>query len=220
MGVTLTEIKALTNALVKFTNTTILSNTDRELLINESVKKYSKRRPYIRTEIYTGTSTDYYSLPSNYEDGFSEIYEIEYPTAASPKEVIEPKYWAVEQMSDGKYLRFFSYNPGADQTFWVKYTSRYAFSGDTSSIPDCDKTALAYLCASLFCEAIADYYASRADPNLTAVEIPGFNSRVAEWQSQAKRWMTKYDSEVIDRVTGVEGQVDFVQDFYFDRNTL
>jgi len=219
MGVSLTDLTTLTNALVKFTDTTILSNTDRQLLIEESVKKYSKRRPLIRTEVYTGTTSDFYTLPANYEDGFSEFYEIEYPVEASPKEIVEPKYWAVEQMGTGKKLRFHSCNPGSGNTFWAKYTGRHTFDGSGDSlIPICDKTALAYLCASLYCEAISDFYASRSDPNLSEVQIPGITSRTMEWQAQAKRWMHKYDEEIIDTVSGVEGQIDFSQDMYFDRN--
>jgi hypothetical protein len=218
MGVSLTSLTSLVNALIKFTDTNILSNTDRQLLIEESVKKYSKKRPLIRTEIYTGTTSNYYTLPSNFEDGFSEFYEIEYPVESDPKEIIQPKYWAVEQMGTGKQLRFYNNNPGSGNTFWAKYTSRHIFSSGTSDIPESDETALAYLCASLFCDTIADYYASRSDPNLPEVQIPGFDSRTAEWQSQAKRWMKKYDEEIIDTVSGVEGQIDFSQDMFFDRN--
>ena len=220
MGVSLTDLTALTNAIVKFTDTTILSVIDRTLLIKESVKKYSKKRPLIQTEIYTGTESDFYTLPTNYEDGFSEFYEIEYPIEISPKSIIQPKYWAVEQMGAGKKLRFNLNNPGSGNTFWAKYTKRHIFSDSGSSdIPVSDETALSYLCASLFCDSIADFYASRSDPNLPNIQMPGFDSRTAEWQSQAKRWMKKYNEEIINNVSGVEGQIDFSQDMFFDRNS-
>jgi hypothetical protein len=221
MGVTLAQLRSATNRYLKYSGEGNLANftqADRDEIINDAIREYSLVRPCLTTQIVTGTTQDWYSLPSDYEDGFSSIVEIEYPVENSPKDVIDPKYWAIEQMSDGKYLRFDENNPGAGNIFWVKFTKRQVLTNGTSDIPDSDLNPIAYLATSLMCEALADFYGSRADANLTEVEIPGFTSRVGEFTEQARKWRKKYDALVKQSVTGTFGQIDFLQNAYFDRN--
>ena len=220
MATTLSDILKRANELLKNTNTSVLSTADRRDLIVRAVREYSVRRPYFGVYAQTAGSNNWYSLPSDFEDGFSSLKAIEYPIQNSPPDYIDDKYYFIDEMADGRMLRFTSNAPSIGEVFWIKYTKRHTFdSSDTSSVPLSDEMGIAYLSCSIFCAAIAGYYAGRAEANLTNIEMPGMESRKDEWSSQADYWWKRYDKEITESTTGVEGYIDFSQDLYFDRNT-
>ena len=222
MGLTLDTLYAQANRLLLNNDSHalgILSEADRKLLIKDVIRVYSKKRPLVQLEAYTGTSDDWYDLPAAWDDGFSSIYEIEYPIENSPKDTIAEKDYYIDLMSGGKKLRFNRNNPKADATFWVKFLIRHTFDslGD-SEIPESDQTAIAYLIMSIWCEAFATHFASKADPSLAEAEAITYTSRVDEYTGKARDWNTKYNNELKDEYTGTYGKVGFLQDPYWDRD--
>jgi hypothetical protein len=223
MSVTLAEIRADANRYLKYTDTTNFTQADRDEMINDAVRKYSQDRPLNIVAALTATSTAWYSLPSDWEEDFSALWEIEYPIEQSPKETIAPEYWDVEYMlisgSTAQRLRFDVNNPSSGDTFWIKYTKRHVFDGSgNSNIPTCHRNAVAYLSVSLMCQALADFFGGKADANLTNVEFIDQPSRVEEWEKLALNWLKKYKLEITQEVNGIHGQIDFSQNMYFDRN--
>ncbi len=222
MAVTLTNLLSRTNQLLKFTDTTNLTTADRRDLIVKAIHEYSVRRPYFGMYAETAGSNSWYTLPSDFEDGFSSMLEIEYPIQQTPKSIINQDYWYIDTMivsgSAVRVLRFSSRAPTNTETFWLKYTKRHTFdSSDNSTVPNADEIGVAYLCCSLFCAALADHFASRADGNLTEVEVPGLTTRKDEYQSMASTWFAKYDKLITQVVLGVNDSVNFSQDMYFER---
>lgn len=223
MATALSDILKRTNELLKFTDTVNLTTADRRDLIVRAVREYSVRRPYWGITAQTAGSDNWYSLPSDYEDGFSFMHEIEYPVGNTPPDTIDDDNWFIDTMivssTAVKRLRFVSNSPTNGEIFWMKYTKRHTFdSSDNSTVPDCDELGIAYLCCSLFCAALADHYAGRSDGNLTEVEIPGMTTRKDEYQSMAQTWWTKYDKSLPQLEDGAEGYINFSQDMYFDRD--
>ena len=220
MGLTVTQIYNRANELIKYTEYTIFPQTDRENIIsNAVVKEYSRRRPLQQLAVMTGASDNWYDLPSDFEDGFSVIQEIEYPVESSPKDIIAPKHYEINLMGDGKKLRFDYNNPALNQTFWMKYTIRHSFnSNGESEIIQADENGVVYLTVALWCKALADKFAEKADPNLSEIELVPYTGRVDEWNNNYEKWMKMYNEWMVDSITGVHGQIDFSQDMYFDRN--
>lgn len=218
MGAKLSDILSRVNELTKIPTTSIMTTADRRDLIVRAVREYSLRRPYFGIYAQTAGSLDYYSLPSDFEDGFSSILEIEYPITSTPKEVIESDDYDIDIMSDGKKLRFSSNSPTSGEIFWIKYTKRHTFdSSDLSTVPLADELGVAYLACSIICNAIASYYSGRAEANLTSIEIPNMPSRSDDWQGRADTWYEKYDKIITESTTGLEGYVQFARDMYFER---
>ncbi len=223
MAVTLTTLLARTNELLKNTDTVNLTTADRRDLIVRAVREYSIRRPYIGMYAETAGSDNWYTLPSSYEDGFSSIIEIEYPIENTPPDTIDSEDYKIDTMiissTTTRVLRFINNSPTSGEVFWWKYTIRHTFdSSDNSTVPDADELGVAYLCCSLFCNALANHYAGRADANLSEVEVPAMTTRKDEYQSMASTWWTKYDNTITQRETGVEGYINFSQDMYFERD--
>lgn len=223
MATTLSDILKRTNDLLKYTDTTNLTTADRRDIIVDAVKEYSIRRPYFGMYAETAGSNNWYTLPSDFEDGFSTMIEIEYPIQNNPKDTIKDEYYSITEMIISsvatKVLRFNFNAPTEGEVFWWKYTKRHVFdSSDNTTVPLADKLGLSYLCCSILCTALADHFTSRADANLSEVEMPGMTTRKDEYQSMAQTWWTKYDKTITQAETGVEGYVDFSQDMYFDRN--
>jgi hypothetical protein len=164
-------------------------------------------------------SDNWHSLPTAWEVGFSSIKEIEYEIEQTPKRTLDKKDYYVSLMSTERKLRFDRNNPTNGDTFWVRFWTRHSFDSDgNSEIPVADETALSFLVMSNYCDAFADHYASRADPNLSEVEAISQPNRVAEWSDKAKDWQAKYEKELKDSYTGVHGGVGFIQDPYWDRD--
>lgn len=222
MGVSLSEILADTNRWL-LTNDAqslaILSTSDREDIIRSAVRQYSRRRPYLILQAYTSVSDNWYDLPDSWEDGFSRIQEIEYPIENTPPNRIDEIDYFISLMSDGKKIRFIRNNPTTGNTFWVKYQIRHAFdSAEASDIPEDDRTVLSYLCISLFCDALATHFASKADPSLPEAQLLEYTSRVDEYSKKAREWMKRFKDEFQDEDTGTYGEIGFTQDNFWDRS--
>lgn len=221
MGVTESELLADLNRWLLYNDAQalgILSADDRRDIIGAAVKQYSKKRPYLALQVYTGTSSNFYDIPDSWEDGFSSFQEIEYPIENTPKSFIPRKDYCIDLMGSGLKLRFNANNPTSN-IFWVKFFRRHTFdSAGGSNIPVSDETALSYLCVSLTCEAFATHFASKADPSLPEAEVISYTARVTEYRDQAEEWMKKYETELKDENSGVYGEVKFTQDNFWNRS--
>jgi len=222
MGLTLTQIANDANRYLRNNNTEALLNlpqTDRDEIVKDAVKKYSRVRPITRLEVFAGNNTGFYNLPAAWIEEFSTISEIEHPIEQSPPLIIRPENYFISLMATGKMIRFRFNNPGQNSTFWVKYTIEHTFdSTGTSTVPTTDKDVIAYLSTSLMAQAFSSFFASKATNSLADVEIVGYNTRVAEFNTLAEKYLKMYVEDITDDNTGVYGQIDFVRDLYFNRD--
>ena len=218
MSVTLTQLLTKANNHLKFADTTNYTTAQREDACRSAVKEYSKRRPRYILQSYTATASQFYDLPTSWDQSFSYIQEIEYEVDQTPKETIKQKYYSIDLMSDGYKLRFGNQYPTSGDTFYVKYYGLHSFdsSGD-SNIFDADLVGLSYLAASIMCEELATFFASKADGNLPNVEIVEFNTRVDEYTKKSREWLKKYNKE-IQGDNSTWDNIDFIDNSYWDRN--
>lgn len=219
MTVQLSEIKTQANALLREDDRLVLTDDNIDRHISSAVREYSKRRPYRIVYEETGVSNGQYALPSDFEEGFSRIEEIEYPINEAPKCVIDPKWYDIESVPSGRVIRFRYYNPTNGEMFWIKYTKRQWYDTDGgTTIPESDLDGIVNLSVSIMCEALANYYATKANVNLTEAEPFQYDTRVAEYNSRANKHREKYDMLIRPDVSGVTGHVDFSDQMFFDRN--
>lgn len=219
MAVDQEAIKRGAERLVKFDDAVSLPTDTRDELVFKALREYSRRRPNLTVEAMTGNSTGTYSLPTSYEHGFSNVQEIEFPVDQNPRETIDQSNWDVDKTPSGRRLRFGGYKPGDGQTFWIKFTTPHTFesSGLSEDVPETDQTGIEYLTASLFCQALATFFASKANPNLPEAQVFEYTTRSDEYNTLATKWRTKYDEQIKQEVTGIIGAVKFGRDMYFDR---
>ena len=224
MGLLLEEIADRTNDVLlneSANDYSTLSQARRNRLIYNGIIAYSRMRPLVSVEVMTGTDDPWYELPSDYEVGFSAIQSIEYPVEKSPAQFIDDKWFRVETMPAGDRLRFSQNNPTTGQAFWVRFTRRHVVESTTESdIPSASLDGLSYLCASYMASSLASFYSSKSNPSLPEVEIVGYQTRSAEYSKNAKSFLLLAEKILKPADQNcVWGDLDFVQDQWFDRDS-
>lgn len=219
MGVTQTDLLAAVDENLKYTDTAVLSDTQKKVLMNRAVEGYSKCRPQHAADVKTATSGHVYDLPSDWEEGVSSLVEVEYPVDNYPPTYISDNSYDEEiHGADGRKLRFYANKPSEGETFWVRYTRSYAFdSNGDSEIPVKDLDGLSYLATAIMCTALANFYAAKANPTIPEAEAIEYSTRAEEFRSSAKDWYKKFKTVIKPDITGVHGSVSFIDENYWDR---
>ncbi len=219
MSVNLEPIRAQVNILLGFADFVSFTQNDRDEIIRKALDDYSGRKPILQVEEMTANATGMYTLPSNYEDGFSKVVEVEYPVALMPKEIVEDQYWDLDKIPSGRVLRFDQFNPTNGDTFWLKFTKKHEFdsSGDASEVPQMDQTGIEFCAAYLCCHRLATFFASKANPNLPEAQVFEYSTRTDEYTRKAKDFKALYDDQVKPYITGLVGNVRFLRDYFVER---
>jgi hypothetical protein len=219
MSLSLDTIRSRCNSVLKFSNLTQFSQSDRDVCIMNALSRYSRERPFTEVQSYTGTSGAFYDVPTYWEEGFSEIAEIEYPVLTTPKTVLDPRYYEVVKNPTGYKIRFDYENPGDGNVFYIRYSKRYTFNTNgEAAIPAHDEDAIVYLSVSMMCHTLANYFASKSNPSLPEAEVVGFTTRVDEYTKKADDFNAKYEKVLYRFQSGCWGSIDFLNNMHWDRN--
>lgn len=137
-------------------------------LIDDAIDAYSVDFPVITATKTTGTGAYTYSLPSDWEDFFSHIVNVEYPYGQQTPVYLNLKHIEVylDANDNTKKLRFKNISPSTSDSFGLIYTIRHTISDTTSTIPDAHFKAVACLATALAARATALKFAQRRDTSL------------------------------------------------------
>jgi len=196
-----------------------LDNTIYDLYIEDGVRQYSKKRP--RKDIYEHTvvtgETTYFSLPTDWEEGFSSIIELEYPVTTDnktkfPPEIVDQKSYKVDRVPSGATsvlrLIFIDYPyPSVGEIFWARYTKRHTVDATASSIPIADEAAVINLIMSICCNTIANYWLTTQSSSIGA-DVINYQSKADEYSKRASQYFSMYNGEIKDLETGIIGEWD------------
>jgi hypothetical protein len=193
---------------------------DYETFILEAVKEFSKLRPYKRVAKLTGDGNAFFSLPSDWDNDFSWIRELEYPIDQQPPSFIEDKKYKVDQLDTGWVCRFYGeYYPNINQDFYLRYVIPHSITNNSSTISDRYKDAVANLAASISCQAIAEKYGHTAESSLDA-DVINYRTKGDEFASRSKELKKMFDRMVEPDVNSVVGEVDAQHYWETNRNPL
>ena len=183
-----------------------LGTTDKVLAINSAIKTYSKHKPKRYSVDITGSGADTfdYSLSSNFtywSDGFSLVYDIEYPLDTTTEEVdLIPKHsYTIYESPSGKSLRFLVDRPLTTETIRVWYSGLYFCTDDDCNIDEFDEEAVQMLAASVFCTMLATVYAETQDNTITADSVDHSN-KAKEYSIRARIYKQLYSEHIGVRV--------------------
>jgi len=223
MGLTLRAIADNCNTHILSKNARDLANfsqADRDAVIQDGIKKYGRVRPLIIVQAYTASDSNKYDLPTSWLDEFSTISLIENPADQSPPAIEREENYYISNTPTGKKIRFKYTKPAVGTIFWVSYTVMHTIdsTGETT-VPSTDLDVVTYVSCMLLCQSFAGFYATKADNSLVNVEVVGYETRVSEYKGLAKTFNTLYESEVTDDDPGVIGNVNFLRNEYFDRDS-
>lgn len=145
--------------------------------INEAVTIYSRPRPRRKIQTITGTGVAYtFAHPSDWEDDFSRVEQIEYPTGEQAPEYIDANEYDGDRLQSDNTRKLQLFNeviPNLD-TAYVTYTLRHVLTESgtpTDTIPAVDRDAVANLAAALCLRFLAAYYAQTSDSTIGAESI-------------------------------------------------
>jgi len=181
---------------LKFTKSGVLTDPDDyENALDEAVKELSKIFPYIKVVELTGDGNSYFDVPSDWEDGFSEIYNIEYPINEYPPQFLDENYYYIEDTPTGKRVRFTNYYPGNSEKFWFRYTIQHQISDSQNTVPDIFFGPLTNLACAFVCFKLANYYSNTADPTLTA-DVINYGSKGEDMENRGKNFKALWEEEI------------------------
>lgn len=151
-------------------------------LVDNAVAAYSVDFPLVTADQTTGDGTYTYSLPSNWEDGFSYVVNVEYPYGEQTPVYTSPKIIEIylDANDNTKKLRFKNATPSSSDTFGLIYTIPHTISDTTSTIPSIHFTPVACLAVALAARATALKFAQRRDVDIGSTLQLESNSRILE----------------------------------------
>lgn len=189
-------------------NVKLADPADYETIIQEAIKLHSQRKPKKKVAKLTGSADAFFSLPSDWEDEFSWILNIEYPLSQFPPCFIQQKFYRVEEIDTGLICRFYESGfPGVNEDFYFRYYIRHTVDDDSSTIPLADKDSVANLAASICCQSLAEAFGQTSDSTIDA-DVINYRSRGDEFASRAKELFRLYDKAVKPITTGFIGEWD------------
>lgn len=168
--------------------------------IQSAVELHSKYRPREIVEDMAGDGGFDYVLSAlaHWSEDFSTVSRVEYPvddTSRDPN-VLDQDDWSIYRKPAGKYLRFATASPEADESIRITYTARHGFDlDDVCTVSEADDKAVQKLAASLYCRIIAGAYAQDQDSTIQADSVD-HSSKRREYEAQAAKYRTEYDEHM------------------------
>lgn len=179
---TITELVTQTKIVIE-DSAGVLSDDDRIAHIRQAYRVYSRDKPRYVDDAITGdaSGSQIFSVPSDWEQGFSVLFEAEYPVDDTPRQLIDIEdNIEVIQVSNVEKIQTetFTITSGADMRvfFSAPHTSG-------SSIPDNDFYAVANLAGAFCAQQLANFYSENMDTTLSADNV--------DHRSQAQAFSTR-----------------------------
>jgi hypothetical protein len=177
----------------------LLSDDNLKLAFRQALREYSKDRPYVETDFWSGDGqTRLFPMPRRWILGFSSMQEVEYPVESnvSERNLLEIDDW--ELVSDflgpqpTRQFRFKALAPDqGTSNVLVRYTTSHLHTTLESTIPLEDYDAVILLAASYACLQMATRAAGASDPTIAADAVQ-HRDETARWQALAKELRTRY----------------------------
>lgn len=169
-----------------------LSSDELKAAIEEALGgRYSKDRPRRLVVDLTSNGTQYewaLSAVSGWQDGFSQVVQIEYPQGERTPIFLETDDWTIYESPTGRFLRFrFALTSGKKAR--VQFTAPHAV--DASSLPDADFYAIGALAASLAAQRLSALYAQIGDSSIGADTV-NYRTKSQEYAALARRLEKDY----------------------------
>lgn len=183
------SVDAITKQLI---TTEEVSKIDYKLKIQEAVVQYSKDRPRdIRAVDTAGNGGSDYTLPTTFEDGFSQIIKVEFPTGEQVPLILDPELTMIYDNGTSKKLRFLVHKPSSGDKFGLTHTARHTLTETSSTIADADFDAVALLAASKVSLMLAVRFARTRD-SFQSADVINFRTKSDDYKGLAETLEKEY----------------------------
>jgi len=211
-----TEADFLTSLKIRVKDTADrFTDDEKKDIIQEAVKQYSRDKPRLRDALFAGDgSTQTYAVPTGWVDGFSIVRQMEYPTGEVPMNFLRvQENVTVIQQDEVPKVVFTAFAPASGENVRLYYITPHTVDDSSSTIPANDEDAIVNLSASLFCRALAAFYAEELESTLSddAVVHPG---QADKFDQLADTFLKQYLEHITD------GEVETAVLAHFDYDAM
>ena len=167
---------------------------EKDRFIKQAIlSRYSQDRPIESVDDEAGNGTADLTPPNGFEDGFSIVRSVEYPTDNVPASVLEQDQWEMYRSPTGLKVRLLSAKPPASENIRVTWTKRHTDTGAT--VPEPDFEAVVDFAASLCFDALAAVHVQTGDATLLADSV-NYRTKSQEYLGLSKRLRTRYFNHI------------------------
>jgi hypothetical protein len=169
----------------------------RDDAIKDAIDRYSEHIPQAKISLVIPITSGFYSLPADFEIGFSRIVSIEFPIDQLPPRYVAERAYAIRQTETG-YGFYISTQPGTN--FRFKYTARHT-SASLTWISAHDES-IGQWAAAIAAGWFMDRYGHSVESNNDGVN---WRSKAQEFRDNAKALMEKVLGNIRNVEIGIWG---------------
>lgn len=157
----------------------------------EALNRYSKARPLVAVADLPGSGSYDCDLPTDWNAGFSDILQVEYPVGRVPANIIDRRGYHIYTSPTGQRLRILVDQPPAGEPIRQTYTLPHS----EDSVPAVDLEAVANLAASLCLRQLAAAFGQTSDPTIQADTV-NYRSKADEFRRLADSYEGLYKTHL------------------------
>lgn len=195
-----------------------LDDADAPDALDSAVLMYSRYRPVLKMQAYTGDGTKIFPLPTGWVEDFSdENYRVEYPvdTTANQQQYLDRQMCEPYLTPTGKVLRFratvtTNFTPSAGEAFNVQFGIPHTLTDATNDISDAHFLPVCWLGASYLCTVLQQRYSEQSDQNGPG-QLADFRDKAQKFQTLATQYKKQFDSVIIPKAEDLRAAFRFAE---------
>lgn len=168
-----------------------LATADRDRAIAHAAEQFSRVRPRLIVADVTGTGSNDYAPPTGWEEQFSTILSIEFPTGNVPATLLEDGDYEIYRTTAGERIRLRTQQPTASEAFRVSFTGLHSVTATAGTIGDGNFRAVCHLAAAIACRMLATQYSQATSPSLGADSVD-HKSKAGEFAARSRELLQIY----------------------------
>ena len=177
-----------------------LTAGERDDLIEEAVRQYSRDKPRVVTAVLTGDgSAQNFAVPTGWTFRFSTVVTLEHPVDNVPRDLVDlqDNIEVVERADGVESLDLLQITLPSAETARIQFKAQHVLTStpNSSTIPDNDFDAVCNLASAHIASALAAFYAETRDDTLDA-DIVNHENKAVLFGEIARSSLAKYKNHI------------------------
>lgn len=213
----------LTGDLTAYSLGSVIKKNDAEQYLDNAILTYSKFKPLLEGQEYLAISSQTLDLPTNWEQGFSQIEEIKY---GSEQDILDDSDYKIIMDSAGNYKIYTNFVLTSPCLITFSVTHYFDDLDEyKSSLPDFDRFAVCDIASAYYLLSLASRYAQSVNSSIGA-EVVNNDPKPAQYtmlynmfMNKAAMWLNLDVDELkkgIAQDDGVSSNQEIPRQFYDD----
>lgn len=174
------------------------TDPEKDAFVQEAVEQYARDKPRRVDDLITGDGTALrHATPTDWEDRFSVITEVEFPTGEDPVVLLQnlQDLFRIVQQSNVELIQFKTLTIPNLDTLRIVFTALHIVDGSTNTIPINDENAVVALAASKLAAGLAAFYAEAHESSIDAETVDN-QSKADTFSNLSKELVKEYQEHI------------------------